>query len=89
MYLYGLGLRPLGHIQTGNIYLAGEVCRLGGYESRLLGYKTRLYKLCKDSDCSEYIDVIMIGKESGVGCVPFSAHPLQVVSSLRWLVAMS
>ena len=39
------------------------MCRLGGYTSRLLGYRTRLYSLCQDSNCSEDIDIIMFGKE--------------------------
>ena len=38
------------------------MCSLGGYTSRLLGYRTRLYSLCQDSNCSEDIDIIMFGK---------------------------
>ncbi len=62
LYLYKLGLRPVGHIQSGNIFVEGEVCRLGGYENRLLGYRTRLYGSCKEANCSEDIDVAMFGK---------------------------
>ena len=40
------------------------MCRLGGYENRLLGYRTRLDNLCKTFSCSEDIDTIMFGKRN-------------------------
>ena len=62
VYLYEQGLKPLGHIHTGNIFVEGEMCRLGGYENRLLGYRTRLDNLCRTFSCSEDIDTIMFGE---------------------------
>ena len=65
MYLYEKGFPPLGHVTSGNVFVVGEVCRLGGYENTLLGYKTRLYKLFKDHP--EHIDVLMFGEEEEGG----------------------
>lgn len=65
VYLYGRGLSPLGHIQTGNIYMESEdMCRLGGYENTLLKYRARLYRTCVNLKCLEDIDVIMFGELS-------------------------
>lgn len=62
VYLYGRGLSPLGHIQSGNIYLEGEdTCRLGGYENTLLKSRARLYRTCENLKCLDDIDVIMFG----------------------------
>ena len=49
----------LGHIQTGNIFVEDDVCRLGGYENTLVGYRTRLFRLCKDD--LEHFDIILFG----------------------------
>ena len=54
-YLRELGFPPLQHVHTGNIFVEGDVCRLGGYENTLLGYKVL------SSPVSKYIDVIMFG----------------------------
>ena len=60
-FLYHKGFpAPLGHVQSGNIFVINEVCKLGGYESTLLGYKTRLYKLCKDH--MDHFDTILFGE---------------------------
>ena len=59
-FLYRKGLPILGHIQTGNIFVVDDVCRLGGYENTLLGYRTRLYRLCKDHP-HEHFDIILFG----------------------------
>ncbi len=42
LYLYSTGLC---HIHSGNVYVDVEkdICLLGDYENRLLGYRTRLY----------------------------------------------
>ena len=67
LYLYKqdyndmLKLSPLGHVHTGNIFVEGGVCRLGGYENTLLGYRTRLYRKIEKSGCLESIDIIMFG----------------------------
>ena len=65
MYLYEKGFPPLGNIHSGNVFVVGEVCRLGGYENTLLGYKSRLHKLYKDHALKdeEHIDVLMFGEE--------------------------
>lgn len=68
MYLYGRGYDPLGHIQTGNIYVVGEdSCKLGGYENTLLKYRARLYRTCANLKCLDDIDVVMFG-ERRCGC---------------------
>lgn len=41
------------------MFVEGDVCRLGGYENTLLGYKTRSYKVCKEH--MEDIDLILFG----------------------------
>ena len=59
-FLRRLGFLPLGHVHTGNIYVEGDMCRLGGYENTLLGYRTHRYDLYS-SRGKEFIDVIMFG----------------------------
>ncbi len=73
VYLYGRGFSPLGHIQTGNIYVEGvETCHLGGFENTLLKYKPRLHKTCLQQNCLKDIDVIMFGE--WVWCVLSCDH---------------
>ena len=60
LFLYDLGFPPLGHVHTGNIFVDGDVCRLGGYVNTLLGYKTRLHLISKNLDA---VDVVMFGKD--------------------------
>lgn len=57
-----VSLRILGHVHTGNIYIEGDNCRLGGYENALLGYRTRLYRAVLGHEALPSIDVIMFGK---------------------------
>ena len=45
--------------------MEGETCRLGGYESKLLGYRTHLYELCKECGCYGDMDIAMFGMFSG------------------------
>ena len=62
MYLYrqGFPTHQLGHVQTGNVFVgADNICQLGGYENTLLGYKTRLFRLCRQYE--DRIDIIMFG----------------------------
>ena len=59
--LYELGLEQVGQIHTGNVFLDGDICRLGGYENTVFGYKTRLTTLLHDY--REAMDLIMFGKE--------------------------
>ena len=59
-FLYSKGFPTLGHIQTGNVFVVDDVCRLGGYENTLLGYRTRLFRLCKDN--LKHLDIILFGK---------------------------
>ena len=60
VFLYSRGFPVLGHVQSGNIFVDDGVCKLGGYENTLLGYKTRLFRLCRDH--LQHFDVIMFGK---------------------------
>ena len=62
MFLYRLGFpyHQLGHVQTGNVFVGSDnSCRLGGYDNTLLGYKTRLFRLCRQHE--DHIDVVMFG----------------------------
>ena len=59
LFLYERGFPQLGHVQSGNVFVVNNTCLVGGYENTLLGYKTRVHKMCKD--CLERLDVIMFG----------------------------
>ena len=51
-------LPPLQHVHSGNIFIDGDRCFLGGLESTLLGYLSESFK------CHQYpqsIDVLMFG----------------------------
>ena len=66
LYLYkkqfkAISLCPLGHVQTGNIFVEGDFCRLGGYENTLLGYTTSIYTSIAENDMLDDIDIIMFG----------------------------
>ena len=50
----------LGHIHTGNIFVFGETCRVGGFENTLLGLTTRKFKLFED--CQDKLDAYMFGE---------------------------
>ena len=68
-FLYSQGFPTLGHVQTGNIFVVNDVCQLGGYENTLLGYKTRLFRLCKDD--LQHFDIILFGKfKTELSCEP-------------------
>ena len=54
------GFPVLGHVQSGNIFVQDGVCRVGGYENTLLGYRSRFYRMCEDH--LEHMDVIMFGE---------------------------
>ena len=60
LFLYDRGFPQLGHIQSGNVFIVNDVCLVGGYENTLLGYKTRMYKMCKEH--IQRLDVIMFGE---------------------------
>ena len=60
-FLYHKGFpTALGHVQSGNIFVVDNVCKLGGYENTLLGYKTRVYRICKDH--MDHFDTILFGE---------------------------
>ena len=66
VFLYDKGFPTLGHVQSGNVFVINDgynregICQLGGYENTLLGYKTRLYRLCRDH--LTHFDVILFGE---------------------------
>ena len=62
LFLYDRGFPQLGHVQSGNDFIVNDTCLLGGYENTLLGYKTRVYKMCKDH--IQQLDVIMFGESA-------------------------
>lgn len=61
-FLYEKNFPPLGHIHTGNIFVGagGKVCKLGGFENTLLGYKTQ-QKVFAHQSHSDGIDLKMFG----------------------------
>ena len=59
-FLYSQGFSTIGHVQTGNVFVVNDICKVGGYDNALLGYKTRLYRLCKDH--TAHLDVILFGE---------------------------
>ena len=61
VFLYKQGFPVLGHVHSGNIFVQDGVCRLGGHENTLLGYRSRFYRMCQDH--LEHMDVIMFGKD--------------------------
>lgn len=61
-YNEDLFLSPLEHVHVGNIFVKEDICLLGGYENRLLGYRPRLYSTTEKSGLLLYIDVIMFGE---------------------------
>lgn len=67
-FLYDSGFHSLGHIHTGNIFLAEdqegqEICKVAGYDMTLLGYRTALYRKIMRKNLLKHIDVIMFGKQ--------------------------
>lgn len=50
------------HVHTANIFVVEDVCKISGHENALLGYKSRQYRECMQSDLLEYSDIIMFGK---------------------------
>ena len=73
MFLYSKNFPTLGHIQSGNIFVVDDVCRLGGYENTLLGYKTRLFRISKDH--LEHLDTILFGELAGTKFKDISVGP--------------
>ena len=66
-YLYGqrfegTSLKPLGQIQSGNIFVNGDQCKLGGYDNTLLGYRSTQYAKISQSGYLDYIDIVMFGE---------------------------
>ena len=63
LFLYKVGFQTVGHVHSGNIFMATDThCKLGGYENALLGYRTRLYRACSQEGYLNNIDLIMFGE---------------------------
>ena len=86
MFLTDLGFPLIDHVQSGNVFVVDDICLLGGYENTLLGYKTRIYRLCKDH--LSHFDVILFGKllhvcfllyEVYSWCTGISRAPLRLI----------
>lgn len=65
-FLYNKGFLSIEHIHSGNIFVEKyghrEVCKLGGYENRILGYRPEIYKkIARDTGLLNHIDIIMFG----------------------------
>ncbi len=50
----------LGHIHTGNIFVFGETCRVGGFENILLGFSKKKKELFEEFQ--DKLDAYMFGK---------------------------
>ena len=66
IFLYDFGFPFMGHVQSGNIFVDGNICQLGGYENMLLGYRSRQYREVAKEGHVDSIDVIMFGEWVGV-----------------------
>ncbi len=60
LFLYDVGFPPMGQVTTGNIYLDGDDCMLGGIENTLLGHRTYSYNSLRNI-AGDFIDVFMFG----------------------------
>lgn len=58
----GTSLRPLGQIQSGNIFVRDEHCKLGGYDNTLLGYRSTDHQKIAANGSLDYIDTVMFGE---------------------------
>ena len=58
------GFSSLGHVHSGNVFVEGDVCKLGGYENTLLAYKTRHGRLFRAYP--DHIDVLMFGEFTSI-----------------------
>ncbi len=61
VFLYDWGFDQVGQIHTGNVFLDGDICRLGGYENTVLGYEPHSAALFADYWYCR--DTLMFGKE--------------------------
>lgn len=50
----------LGYVHTGNIFVDGNVCRLGGFENAMFGYPARRQDNAEINE-ADTLDVIMFG----------------------------
>ena len=75
VFLYDLGFPPLGHVQTGNIFMEGGECQLGGYVNTLLGYETRLHFL---SHSKVKVDVVIFSESKCRVMSRFEMDPLRI-----------
>ena len=66
-----------GHIHTGNIFLDGDVCQLGGLENMLLGCRPRDH--WKFDDYKNMMDIFMLGE-----CALLRHLNLQIY--VRWMI---
>ena len=84
----GVSLCPLEHVHVGNIFVEEDMCMLGGFENKLLGYRPHLYRDIVKLGKLPFIDIIMFGK--WVWLSPAADLPLpQVMWCTRWLVGVS
>lgn len=61
IFLKKAGFPHLGHLHSGNIFVVGDECRVGGHENTLLGYRTSLYREIVKSGLLCSMDIIMFG----------------------------
>ena len=74
-----VGFSPLCHVHTGNIFVDGDICRLGGYDNTLLGYRPLLYRSIAEKNLLRNIDVIMFGEHIVNHVTSLMMFPVQVM----------
>ncbi len=50
----------LSFVHTGNVFVKGGICKLGGFENTIMGYRTKMHNLL--ASCKDKMDVIMFGE---------------------------
>ena len=66
IFLKGVDFPHFGHIHSGNIFIVGGVCRVGGLDNTVLGYRTSLFSDIVESNLAGCIDTIMFGMDTVV-----------------------
>eukprot|EP00117_Sycon_ciliatum_P050324 scpid76365/ scgid35535/ Slowpoke-binding protein len=63
IFLRGRGFPPCLHLHSGNVFVDGRSCKLGGYEQTIFGYPSRMYPLVRRAvkDDLDALEVVLFG----------------------------
>ena len=69
----------------GNVFICEDedgqkMCKLGGYDQTLLGYRPRLYRDILGMNLLEHIDVIMFGEDTAIAVEPVDMYNHMCIS---------